>query len=143
MSAISHAQALIEANTQAHTVDGYTAFHMVADAHERTIRELCARLAEFTGKALTPQTGCHFSTVQFCDRPLLVEMDVENGRAYPVNVLHNGAMVDAQDFFGERWESYCTDCEDDDSDAQRDYRRDSLLDGVFAMPAFPSVRVPA
>lgn len=43
------AQALITANIKAHTVDGYTAAHEIAAAHERTIRHLCGQLAALRG----------------------------------------------------------------------------------------------
>jgi hypothetical protein len=40
---------LIAANIKAHTVDGYTAAHEVAKAHERTIALLCRELAALRG----------------------------------------------------------------------------------------------
>jgi hypothetical protein len=43
------AQTLITANIKAHTVDGYTAAHEVAAAHERTIRHLCSELDALRG----------------------------------------------------------------------------------------------
>jgi hypothetical protein len=39
-----NATQLIASNIKAHTVDGYTAAHMVAAAHARTIATLCAQL---------------------------------------------------------------------------------------------------
>lgn len=54
MDAAHRAATMITANVAAHTVQGYTAQHMVAAAHERSIRDLCAEVAEIRGDDQKP-----------------------------------------------------------------------------------------
>lgn len=57
MDAAYRAATMITANIAAHTVQGYTAQHMVAAAHERSIRNLCAEVAEIRGDDQEPPVG--------------------------------------------------------------------------------------
>lgn len=121
-----NAQHLIEANIKAHTVDGYSSFHMIAAAHEKTIRALATELNTLRGIGATPQNGCQITTKVFGDAEVLVEYECEGGQAaiydadHPgvgpgceasVNVLGvfiNGAWCDAEDVVPaktlQRWE---------------------------------------
>ena len=130
---------LIEANIKAHTVDGYTAFHMVAEAHERTIRNLVAEVNELRGWNLKADRGCQIVEKTYGDITVSVEIEYEAGQHEIVNaepdycqegfeptvtvlrVFLNGRWNDAQDVVPEgtleRWE-----CE----------LRESLAEGVAA-----------
>lgn len=115
-----NASALIAANIAAHSVDGATAWHMVADAHERTIRALAARLAEFEGAGVTDTKHCGHARMTLGDATVLVEFEFEpedgdgwnlphTPASFTVNgVLINGAWCDPQDVVPasviERWE---------------------------------------
>lgn len=121
-----NASRLIEANVRAHTVDGYTAFHMVAAAHETTIRALAAQLAALTGEGQQPQEGGQITTMTFGNAEVLVEYEfidaeapiydadhpgVGPGHDAQVNVLNvfiNGFWCDPQDVVPaetlKRWE---------------------------------------
>jgi len=72
-----NAAALIAANIVAHSVDGQVAQHMVALAHERTIRGLAARLAEYEGTGAVAANGCRIFTVTLGTGELLVEAAYE------------------------------------------------------------------
>lgn len=146
-----NASRLIEANIRAHTVDGYTAHHMVAAAHEQTIRTLAAELAELRGDGQRPQEGGHITTMIFGNAEVLVEYEfidaeapiydadhpgVGPGHDAEVNVLNvflNGFWCDAQDVVPEatlkRWERQLIDPHDTDA-----------LRSVCPVPAFPSIR---
>jgi hypothetical protein len=100
------AQTLIDSNLRAHTVDGYTAWHMVAHAHERTIRELAYELHTLHGTNATSQPGCYFTWLNFLGAEVLAEVESDGGNV--CNVLINGKWLDAQDVAGERlYEEWC------------------------------------
>ena len=80
MLATHNAAHLIERNIKAHTSHGYTAAHMVQDAHERTIRELCADLALLTGQGQRPQSGCEIASKCLGDSEVLVEYEFDKGQ---------------------------------------------------------------
>ena len=120
-----NASHLIEANIRAHTVDGYTAHHMVAAAHESTIRALVSQINELTGADCKPQPGCTFASMVFGAIEVLVEYeftgaeepiyDADHPGVGPghdaevsiINVLINGVWCDAEDVVPdatlERW----------------------------------------
>lgn len=146
-----NASRLIEANIKAHTVDGYTAFHMVAEAHERTIRALAAELAVLRGEGHTPQHGTTHAVMTLGDAEVLVEYefiaaspaiyDADHPGVGPghdaecniLNVLINGVWCDAQDVIPgdllRAWEEKLIDPHAPDA-----------LRSVCPMPAFPSIR---
>ncbi len=117
---------LIESNIRAHTVDGYTAQHMVAAAHETTIRALVTRINEFEGVSSTPQPGCEFAVMSLGEADVLVEYeytaecapiyDADHPGVGPghdasvsiIGALINGVWCDAQDVIPagtlQRWE---------------------------------------
>lgn len=115
-----NASHLIERNTRAHTVDGYTAFHMVAAAHEATIRALVAELNTLKGTDQRPAKGSNFARLTFGAITVLVEYDSK--RAEPetqyyigcdasveiLSVFLNGVWCDAADVVPDdvkdRWE---------------------------------------
>lgn len=145
------ASRLIEANIRAHTVDGYTSQHMVAAAHERTIRALAAELAVLKGEGMTPKAGSEHAVMTLGDAEVLVEYEyiaaeepiydadhpgVGPGRDAECNVLHvliNGVWCDAQDVVPagvlSAWEQRLLDPQAPDS-----------LRIVCPVPAFPSIR---
>ena len=103
-----NASAIIAANIAAHTVDGQTAQHMVADAHARTIRGLCAEVIRLTGDGLTSKPGRHLSRVTFLDSACWVEWeyDDDTGMTF-TGVFINGVMSSAAklpDEITEAWE---------------------------------------
>lgn len=134
-----NASHLIEANIKAHTVDGYTAAHMVCAAHEKTIRALVADLNLMNGVGLKADRGCSIVEKTYGDITVNVEIEYEGGQREIVNaepdycqegfeptvtvlrVFLNGRWNDAQDVVPEktleRWE-----CE----------LRESLAEGVAA-----------
>ncbi len=99
MSTLLNATHLIEANIRAHQSP-----HMVCVAHEKTIRDLVARLNEF-------ETGGTYIQlrVPLGNASLLVETDVWDGVLIAHKVLLNGQWVEAAEF-GEdqcqRWAEY-------------------------------------
>lgn len=121
-----NAQHLIEANVRAHTVDGYSSFHMIAEAHERTIRDLVAQLNVLQGVGLRASRGCEIVEKVYGDITVSVEVEYEPGQREIVNaepdycqegfeptvsvlrVFLNGRWNDAQDVVPEatleRWE---------------------------------------
>jgi hypothetical protein len=100
------AQTLINSNVRKHTQDGYTAWHMVAEAHERTIRELAHDLHTLHGTNAMPQLGCYFTVLKFHGAEVLAEVEGEEGNV--INVLINGRWLDAQDVAGARlYEEWC------------------------------------
>lgn len=100
------AQTLIDSNLRAHTVDGYTAWHMVAYAHEKTIRDLAHQLHTLHGDNATPQVGCYFTVLKFLDAEVLAEVERESGTV--CNVLINGKWLDAQDVAGANlYDEWC------------------------------------
>ena len=146
-----NASRLIEANIKAHTVDGYTAFHMVAAAHERTIRALAAELAVLRGEGQTPQHGTTHAVMTLGDAEVLVEYELiaaeepiydadhpgvgpgHDAECNIMNVLINGVWCDAEDVIPagtlQRWEEKLID-----ADAP------AALRSVCPVPAFPSLR---
>lgn len=121
---------IICANVARHTVDGYCAFHMVASAHERTIRELCDRLNELMGVGVQPASGCHHAELIFGATSVLVEFEGEaeeratwDDPGYPatvaiLRVLIGGVWCDAEDVVPdavlERWETELLEgCDED------------------------------
>jgi hypothetical protein len=72
-----NAAALIAANIAAHTVDGATSQHMVAAAHERTIRALCQVIAQYRGTLAQAQAGCRIFSFPFGPAEVLVEAEYE------------------------------------------------------------------
>ena len=138
---------LIEANTRQHTVDGYTAFHMVAAAHETTIRALAAQINELQGIGAKPQPGCHFREVCLGDLSVTIEYETERGEAqtwdYPgceasvsiLQVFLNGCWVDPQDFVAdsviERWEQEILEALADEAEDYDDLERDDCRDDVW------------
>ena len=112
---------IITANTKAHTSDGYTSWHMVAAAHEATIRRLVDELNVLQGLGQTPASGCHHAELIFGDTSVLVEFEAEEASGDNWNeprheatvavlrVLINGAWCDAEDVVPdaviERWET--------------------------------------
>lgn len=121
-----NASRLIEANILAHTVDGYTAHHMVAAAHEKTIRALAAELAVLKGEGMTPQAGSEHAVMSLGEAEVLVEYELiaaeepiydadhpgvgpgHDAECNVLNVLINGVWCDAQDVVPaetlKRWE---------------------------------------
>jgi hypothetical protein len=100
------AQTIIDSNTRKHTQDGYTAWHMVADAHERTIRELAHELHTLHGDNATAQPGCYFTVLNFLGAEVLAEVESEEGNV--INVLINGKWLDAQDVAGAKlYDEWC------------------------------------
>jgi hypothetical protein len=108
-----NASALIAANIAAHTVDGATSQHMVAAAHERTIRALCQVIAQYRGTLAQAQAGCRIFSFPFGPAEVLVEAEYEaeergdgwNDPHYPecwrvTDVLINGNWCSA-DLFSE------------------------------------------
>lgn len=111
----THVTPTIERNVRAHTVDGFTAWHMVADAHEKTIRLLAAELAVLQGHGQTPQRGSQHARLTLGDAEVLVEYEyieaeapiydadhpgVGPGHDAEVNILNvfiNGCWCDADD----------------------------------------------
>jgi hypothetical protein len=71
---------LIEANIRQHSVDGYTAWHMVADAHERTIREMADELNIMRGVNLIPSRGCSIVNLLLGPLEVPVEYEYERGQ---------------------------------------------------------------
>jgi hypothetical protein len=100
------AQTLIASNTRKHTLDGYTSWHMVADAHERTIRELVQQLHTLHGVNAMAQPGCYFTVLKYFDAEVMAEVESESGNV--LNVLINGKWLDAQDVSSARmYEEWC------------------------------------
>jgi hypothetical protein len=100
------AQTIIDSNTRKHTQDGYTAWHMVADAHERTIRDLVQQLHTLHGVNAMAQPGCYFTVLKFHEAEVLAEVEAEEGNV--INVLINGKWLDAQDVASTRlYEEWC------------------------------------
>ena len=120
------AQGKIEQNIRAHSSDGYTAWHMVAQAHERTIRDLSAELAVLRGHGQTAQRGAYLTVKPFGDAEVLVEYEYTAGEepifdadrpgvgpghdadVHVLGVFINGVWCDADDVVPpktlERWE---------------------------------------
>ncbi len=101
---------LIERNIRAHTSDGFTSWHMVASAHERTIRDLCADLAVLRGEGQTEQIGCDILPMILDGTTVPVEFDQESGEA--IGVFVGGMWIDAAcfspgtlEFWGEQYRS--------------------------------------
>ena len=121
-----HANHLIERNTRAHSQDGYTSWHMVAAAHEATIRDVVAQLNAATGIGVMPAHGCELASMFLGDAAVWVEYEFERGQreitqadpddcqegiAPSVSILQvyiNGRWCDAQDVVPDavltRWE---------------------------------------
>jgi hypothetical protein len=138
---------LIEANTRQHTQDGYTSWHMVAAAHESTIRGLVAQLDELNGTHAKPQPGCHFREVSLGELTVQIEYETEGGEAqtwdHPgceasvsiLQVFLNGCWVDPQDFVAdsviERWEQEILEALADEAEDYDDLERDDCRDDVW------------
>ena len=75
-----HANHLIERNTRAHSQDGYTSWHMVAAAHEATIRDVVAQLNAATGIGVMPARGCELASMFLGDAAVWVEYEFERGQ---------------------------------------------------------------
>ena len=121
-----HANHLIERNTRAHTQDGYTSWHMVAAAHEATIRDVVQQFNQVTGIGLMPARGCELVSMFLGDAAVWVEFEFERGQreitqadpddcqegiSASVSILRvyiNGRWCDAQDVVPDavitRWE---------------------------------------
>ena len=107
-----NASAIIAANIAAHTVYGQTAQHMVATAHERTIRALVDKLNQYEGHGAQAQAGCRIFSFTLGASSVLVEAEYEaadgdgwNSPHYPecwsvTDVLVNGHWCSA-DLFSE------------------------------------------
>ncbi len=110
MDAAYRAATMITANVAAHTVQGYTAQHMVAAAHEKTIRMLCDELNVLQGYGQTPARGTLHEMLLLDETEVLVEYEVQpeegdgwNEPHYPeeINVLRafiNGHWIEADVF---------------------------------------------
>jgi len=123
-----NASHLIEANIKAHTSQGYTAWHMVAGAHEATVRDLAAELNTLKGIGHTPQAGCFFSEKFLGEATVLIEFEAEpasgdgwneprrEAEVHVLQVLVNGAWIDA-DLIDpstvERWETEMLEAADE------------------------------
>lgn len=68
---------LINRNTRAHSSGASTAWHLVAAAHEATIRDLVAQLNTLQGINHTPQAGCVHRAMALGESFVLVEFEVE------------------------------------------------------------------
>ena len=149
-----NASHLIESDTRAHTVDGYTAWHMVAEAHQKTIRRLVDELNVLNGLGQRPQAGCAFTTKYLGDAEVKVEYEFSPGdpgrysgppeNCYPaepaevtvLQVFINGTWADPSDFVAdavlERWaeeiEGECTTAADEDRSDYDDSADDYLAD---------------
>ena len=125
---------LIERNTRAHTVDGYTAAHMVQAAHEKTIRLLVDELNTLKGIGAKPQAGCVHHACRLGDATVLVELEIEpaEGDGYnepriersvvALQMLVNGTWTDVLDecadgFVAEYLKDEADACEQDKIDA--------------------------
>ena len=105
-----NASAIIAANIAAHTVYGQTAQHMVATAHEHTIRALVDKLNQYEGHGAQAQAGCRIFSFTLGASSVLVEAEYEaadgdgwNSPHYPecwsvTDVLVNGHWVGADLF---------------------------------------------
>ena len=135
-----NATSIIEANTKAHTVDGYTAAHMVAAAHERSIRLLCAELATLRGEGQTPSVGCKHITLPLGDTSALVEWTLDSDDVVEIKgAFVNGHWITGRDdAFSSDLLSYWAleieatiprnlDAPIDRSDELHDMRRDAAL----------------
>lgn len=153
---------LIERNTRRHTVDGYTSFPALANAHESTIRALCAELATLQARNLQRMPGTQHATMVLGAANVLVEYESqdEEARTYEhpgspaslavLRVFINGHWCDAEDVIPksviEQWECDLLEDRADAAEAAAedaaDARRESLRD-LCPVPAFPSVGVAA
>lgn len=120
---------IIESNTKAHSSAGYVSWHMVAAAHEKSIRDLCAQLDVLKGRGLQAARGCYISTQTFGAASVEVEYEGEpasgDGWNEPrqkasVDVLRvflNGVWCDVQDTVPdatiERWEQAILDASEE------------------------------
>ena len=143
-----NAAALIERNTQAHTVHASTSWHMVADAHERTIRELVAQLNTLQGLGHTPQSGCVHREMSLGDATVLVEFEITpasgDGWDEPrhersvaaIQVLINGVWVDVHNVIdcdvAQGWEVDFLEAEADDMDAAAESAAEARREELFA-----------
>jgi hypothetical protein len=128
---------MISENIAACTVSGYTAAHAVNDAHERTIRHLCAQLNELKGIGAKPQAGCHFAEVTMGDLTVTVEYEYEReerqtywepGHPASLEILQvflNGKWIDPRDFVAEKtltqWEESIWESFADEDGGYEDY----------------------
>jgi hypothetical protein len=143
-----NAENVIDGNTRAHSQDGYTSWHMVASAHETSIRALTAQINELQGIGAKPQLGCHFREVSLGDLTVNIEFEFEGGEPqthdHPgceasvtiLQVFLNGCWVDPADFVSpaviERWEQEILEVQADDSDGSEDYDCDNYLADIAA-----------
>jgi hypothetical protein len=104
-----NASALIAANISAHTVDGYTAQHMVALAHERTIRNMAAEIVRLNGDGLTPKRGRYLGRVTLLEAACLVEFEYDDDAGMTFTGAYiNGVMCSVAkmpDEILEQWEA--------------------------------------
>ena len=116
-----NASQLIERNVRAHTVHSSTSWHMVAGAHETTIRVLVDELNVLRGVGQSAPAGCYHATLPLGAASVLVEFEHEpeegdgwnephhNETVAVLRVFLNGVWCDAQDCIPEavieRWEA--------------------------------------
>lgn len=115
------AEWIIQANTQRHTVNGYTSFPALAEAHAVSIRELARQLQTLNGANASPASGCHISEQRLGTISVQVEFEGEpasgDGWNEPrheieivvTRVFLHGTWQDAQDVVPQavidRWEA--------------------------------------
>ena len=68
---------LITANTKQHTVSGCTSWHMVAAAHEATIRHLAHQLQTINGANAIAAPGCEIVEANIGPASVRVEVECE------------------------------------------------------------------
>lgn len=114
-----NASYIVEYNVNAHTHNGFTSWHMVADAHERTIRRLVGELNTLCGVGSQPSGGCHHAELYLGNSRVLVEFEAEpasgdgwneprhEATVAPLRVLINGVWNDCNrvvpEVVIERW----------------------------------------
>ena len=112
---------IIQANTERHTVGGYTSYPMLAGSHEASIRDLVGKLQALAGATARPASGCHMSEQLLGGACVQVEFEAEPASGDGINeprhelsiavtrVFLNGYWICAEDCIDagviERWEA--------------------------------------